>query len=266
MRSWKADGLVNTRGFVFKKPIKLGNCTISLDGDRMRIIIEVQASDEMELEDIEKSVLSEAKKTCLILSMVTGRYFAFDSLIRVIETTPSAKEISMMQTIGMRGRVAIPELETSLLKEAVCISNLMQKMDPYVRKAVDYFERGMVLSKWNEDAFLNFFKAIELFSNMYFKGADSEEIHRIFGKPKRKLTTEEKMLFTFQKLKIPSRWKPTISELVKKRNKQDVAHAKLSTGSVNLADVDNCRILSKLLVVNYLKSVRSLTQKPTVAQ
>jgi hypothetical protein len=255
LRSWKAEGLVNTRGFVFRKPIKLGNCTILLDDNRMCINVEVQASDKLELEHIEKLALLEAKKTCLILSMVTGRYFAFDNFVRVIETTPSAKEIPMKQRFGVRGRVAIPELKASLHKEAVDISKLMKKMDPYTLKAVDYFEKGMVLSKWNEDAFLNFFKAMELFSKKYSKEADPKEIHRIFGKPKKKLTTKEKMLFTCQKLRIPSRWTPTLNELVDKRNKQDVAHAKLSTGDVNLTDVNNCQILSKLVIVNYLKKL-----------
>lgn len=255
MRSWKAEGSVNTRGILYQKSFELGNCTIFQKNDRMRINVKVQEKDEVELEGIEKLASIEAQKTCSILSLVTGRYFAFEDFDHIIETTPSAKKIPMMQRVLVSGKLGIPELKPPLQKEAIHIFKLLRNADQHVLKAIDYFEKGLTLSKWNEDAFLNFFKAIELISKKYSKEADPNEIHQFFDKSKRRLTTKDKMLFMCRKLNISSQWSSKVNVLVDKRNKQDVAHAKLSTGQISTTDVDDCKAVAKLAIVYYLKKL-----------
>lgn len=255
MRSWKAEGLIDTQGFLFKKSFKLRNCTVFQKKDRMCINVELQESDEVQLGDIEKLASKEAKKTCSILSLVTGRRFAFKDFGRIIETTPSAQRKTVSQKFQLLGRVVGPELKPPLQKEAIHILKLMENADQHILKTIDYFEKGLTLSEWNEDAFLNFFKAIELISKKYHKQADPNEIHRIFHKSKKKLTTKDRMLYTCQKLNIPSHWSSKVNVLVDKRNKQDVAHAKLSTGQISATDVYNCEAIAKLVIVNYLKKL-----------
>jgi len=253
MRSWNAKGQIDTRGFLFKKPFSLGNCTVYLEKERMNITVDLQESDEIELEAIEKLALIEAKKACKVLSLATGRFFAFRDFDNVIETTPSAKRIPVSQRFQLLGMVVVPELKPSEQKEAINVFRLLENADPYALKAIDYFEKAVALSNWNEDAFLNFFKAIELISKKHHMEAVAHEIRLIYHKPKKELTTKEKMLFMCRKLNLPSQWSSKIRRLVDLRNKQDVAHARLTDGQISTDDVHNCEAIAKLVIVSYLR-------------
>lgn len=134
------------------------------------------------------------------------------------------------------------------------IHKLLKNADEWILKALDYFEKGLVLAKWPEDAFLNFYKAIELIFKKYFRQLGATEIDEIFHKPKKRVTAKEKMKYTCNKLGIPQKWLEKVDDLVDKRNKQDVAHAKLYKGDIDHNDVFNCRALAKLIIVNDLKT------------
>lgn len=254
MRSWKAEGSISTRGILLKEPFKVGTCTIFQKKDRMYITVDVRAGDQADLEDIDKLASIEVHKACLTVSLATERYFAFENFDHIAETTPSAKKPSHLQRFSVGAKLVTP-VQPSARKEITGIFKLLENADSHVYKAIDYFEKGLTLSRWKEDAFLNFFKAIELISNKYSKEADPEEIRAICRKPKKELTTKDRMLFMCQKLNIPLQWSSKVSELVHKRNEQDVAHAKLSTGKINTNDVYNCEATAKLTIVNYLKKL-----------
>jgi len=258
MRLWKAEGVANTRGILFRAPFRVGDCTIFQKKNSMRIEIKVQKNDKSALEDIEKLLLKDAARVCSSLSLATERYFAFQNFGYIRETTPSTKTLAFMQTLGRVSAKLVVPLKQSSRKNAVTIFELLEKADPYALRAIDYFEKGLTLIRWNEDAFLNFFKAVELISNKYFKQANPDEIRRIFSKSKKKLTTKDKVLFMCQKLNIPSKWSSKVELLVDIRNKQDVAHAKLRSGQIDEADVHDCRGVARLAIINYLKELAGM--------
>ena len=255
MRSWIAEGRIETTD-LFEEPFKLGNCTIKKE-DGMHIYLDIKAKDELELEEIENLVSKEARIVCSALSMATGKLFTFNSFSNIAETTPSKKVRPVSTTLVLKGRVVRPSLKNDQKREALRVFKLLENADEYSLKALDYFEKGLVLAKWPEDAFHNFYKAIELIFNKYFGELEATEIDEMFHKPKQDITTKEKMKYTCNKLGIPREWSEKVDDLVDKRSSQDVAHAKLSKGNIDHNDVFNCMALAKLIIVNHLKTLNA---------
>lgn len=253
MRSWSIDASIKA-AIPFKEPFTVGNCTV--EGENMHM--KIKAEDSLDLKGIERRAEKEARKFCSALLLATGRLFRFRSLNTVSETAPTRNERQVLQSIEIRGKVVTPSLKSKEKMDTAGLLDLLKNADEYALKSLDYLERGLVLEDWPGDAFLNYYKAVELISMKYFGELKGKDIGRVFRKSQKGVTSKDKINYVCHRLKIPKKIAAKVGTLVDKRNRQDVGHAKLSKGNIGEQDEDDCMQLAILLVVNHLKTLAKI--------
>lgn len=137
------------------------------------------------------------------------------------------------------------------------ILRLLNKTDPLSEKAIEYFIIGTKLNKWTREAFLPFFKAIELISDNFLSELKKELEEKIPD-----LETEEIRRLANSRRKIQNSCKilgiegvsATITTIVKARNSFDIAHATLKK-EFKKEYTDTCRELARELIVSYMKTL-----------
>lgn len=135
------------------------------------------------------------------------------------------------------------------------ILELLQKSDLVSDKAIEYFLIGNKLHRWPREAFLPFFKAIELISDKFFSEFEKRIKKKIpdleLKEIKRLASSRRKILNACEILGV-EKVSEKIRRIVTARNKFDVAHATLKA-TLKKEDVDACRELAKDLIINYMK-------------
>jgi hypothetical protein len=254
MRSWSIDAWIEAT-IPFKEPFHVGNCIVENESLHMKL----DAEDHLDLTGIEKLAKEEARKVCSALTLATRRLFRFDSIASILETTPARKERQVMQTLKVKGLTIVSDLKSEQKKETLNMFDLLKNADEYTVKSLDYLEKGLVLVDWPEDAFLNYYKTVELMSMKYFGELNDQEVSKIFQKTKKGVTSKDIIRYACCKLSIPKEMIEQVDMLVGKRNSQDIGHAKLSRGNVSKQDKDHCMQLALLLIVNHLRTLANIS-------
>lgn len=270
MRSWifKCEG----RGFYFlKEPIEIGDCKFEV-AESEKGAKRYVGSTRIEAESIEQAIKiakERFKRVIKALSIAVGERFEFEPL-SCDEVTPQMPEDEKMHVSWGRPKlfkITIRQrFEPNMLDEAREIFPLLQKSDEYSKRALNYFTRGLTMRTIgyrSPEAYLNFFKAIELISDNFIpelkeklKGRiedleDSEfkEIFGIYATRKRRIEN------VLEILDLNKLLKKDVGKLVKLRNEFDVAHASIEEIKLDVKDVDSCMTMAKQIIVSYLKSL-----------
>jgi len=250
MRSWHVKGPIKTF-YVPEEPFKIGDCIIERENGKVVISVDVEAKDEDEAKTI---ALEKIKKACLSWSLTTNEFLHFDDFLsEIVETTPSGPRFIMTSIAG--AFTILSHLKPYNKDEIEIIHKLLEKSDDYAIKSAEYYQKGLALRAWRQDAFLNFYKACELIFNKYYSAADAQELADKFQKPKAEITTKEKMEYMCEKLGVERELWDKIEEIVSIRSTQDVAHAKLSEGEINKEDLTACMKIAKQVILNYLRNL-----------
>jgi hypothetical protein len=143
------------------------------------------------------------------------------------------------------------ELLDKLPHEEVCTKR--------VNKAISFLRKGCFLQReWMSEAFLNYYKAMELVSHDFRKAFDKEVSNQLSGTLLKNLSelelkdlrTQKRLIqFTAQQLGITYPY--DIPRIVELRN-QFSAHANLEEITVSQKEFDDCKILSANIIIGYL--------------
>ena len=182
------------------------------------------------------------------LTLSTGGGYDYE-LTKGTEITPR-DQIEKGHHIGFIS-TALPFSKILDLKKTEQVSHqtkeilrLLQKTDTFSKKAMDYFIIGTNLSRWPNEAFLNFFKVIELISDKFFS-----EFKR--G------TRKEKILNACSILGMEG-VNEKVMKIVDIRNSFDVAHPTLNI-SFKKDYVEPCRGLAREIIIRYLRIQKQYT-------
>ena len=256
-RTWIFEA--DVRGhYIPEKPLVIDDFELkTIDeekGTRYIALLTVQAS----FLDADKLAIEKFERIFKALTLSTGRNFDFE-LVDAKEITSKGQKKRFYKRF-FQTRFPFVEVLKSEKIEQVCdrtqeILGLLHKTDPHSEKAIEYFIIGNKLHKWPREAFLPFFKAIELISNKFFSEFEKRIKKKIpdleLEEIKRLATSRRKILNACEILGV-EKVSEKIWRIVTARNKFDVAHATLKT-TLKKEDVDACRELAKDLIINYMK-------------
>jgi len=223
-------------------------------GTRYIALLTVQAN----YYDAEKLAREKFERIFNALTLSTGRGFDFE-LVDAKEITPKGqKEKFYERYISMK--FPFVEVLKSEKIEQVCdqtqeILGWLHKTDPLSEKAIEYFIIGTKLHLWPREAFLPFFKAIELISNNYsreWKARIKEKMPDLEPKEINMLANNRRKILNACEILGIEKVNEKIDTIVRARNRYDIAHATLKR-KFKKEHTDACRELARELIVNYLK-------------
>jgi len=132
-----------------------------------------------------------------------------------------------------------------------------------VDRSINYFLRGCYLeTKWRSEAFLNFFKVIELvcedfkesFERTVCNQLKNTLLEDLTRKEVEDLKTQKRLVrFACKQLGITSDF--DISEIIRLRPKFS-AHATLEEVTVSTEEFNNCKALAGKIIINYLNHIQ----------
>jgi len=226
---------IQTEYFRFTEPAKVGNCSIYTKNSKIWIFTKVNSSNEAKARDI---AIQRIEKVCLSWAIRFDESLLFDeSGVRrkTIDSYPP-NFVFVMSKIGENDK-----------KFLVKYVNSLENADPYVKKAIVYFERGLATKGSPNDSYFNFFKVLELISNKIL----NEECTKKKIDSNKKLATKEKIAHMCRVLDIDTD-SPTVDNLVNVRNRDfDVSHAQVNTVRIKKEDLNNCMKLAKTVIMKY---------------
>lgn len=166
------------------------------------------------------------------------------------------------------GRTVYLEIPKNKIEEIEKMVELLDRLPIKQRstkiadKAINYFLRGCYLqTNWRSEAFLNFYKSIELISNEFRKSFDKQIINQLKNTLLNDLIREEikiirkpRRLIHFVCDQIGVSPSCDISRILEIRN-QFSAHARLKEIEISEEDANNCKILAANTIINYSKYI-----------
>ena len=164
--------------------------------------------------------------------------------------------------IKRRRYVPLPENLTNRIEEALeNVERLPKKAYTTIkiRKAIDYCFKGCFFQvDWKSEAFLNFYKVIELISQDFKKQFDKEIVDQLKNTVIKNVTEEEisslrssKRLIEFACEKLSINYKYDISKIVNLRPRFS-AHASIKEVIVSEDEFNDCKILALNTIINYI--------------
>ena len=210
--------------------------------------------------DAEKLAREKFEKIFKALTLSTGRRFDFE-LIDAKEIPPKGQKGRLYERFISMKFPFVEELKSESIGQ-VCnrtqeILQLLSKTDSLSEKAIEYFIIGTKLNKWPREAFLPFFKAIELISNNFYselKKRIKEKIPDLEHKEITMLATSRRKILNACKILGIEKVNKKIETIVTARNRFDIAHATLKK-EFKKEYADTCRELARELIVNYMKTM-----------
>lgn len=160
----------------------------------------------------------------------------------------------------------LPQDIVDQIKKSIEILDHLPNQEKYtkrVNKVIKFFRKGCYLRRdWSSEAFLNFYKSMELVSHDFRKDFDEETKNQmketIFNdlteKELKDLRTPKRLIqFTSRKLGIVHPYDAyDIPRIVELRNKFG-AHANLKDVTVSKKEFNDCSVLGANIIINYLK-------------
>lgn len=191
------------------------------------------------------------------LTLSTGKFFDFE-LVDAEEITPKGQKKKIYERFYPINHPYVEILKSEEI-EQICeltkeILQFLDKTDKLSTKAIEYFIIGTKLHKWSREAFLPFFKAIELISNNFsseFEKRIREKIPDLTLKEINRLATLRRKILNACEILGIENINEKVEMIVKARNRSDIAHATLKK-EFEKEYTDACRELAVELIVNYL--------------
>jgi hypothetical protein len=237
-------------------------------GTRYIGLLTVRAIDS---ESAEKLAREKFERIFKALTLFTGRDFEFEIKSGSEMTYDKRGEREHMGFITITFPF-VEVLKSEMIYQTYLgtqeILKLIQKSDSRSEKAIEYFMIGTKLSRWPREAFLPFFKAIELISEKFipeFENRIKEKIPDLEPEEIKRLATSSRKILNACEILGIEKANEKIKRIVTTRNRHDIAHATLKK-TFKKEDVDACRELARKLIVNYLISLRKNTEKTDINQ
>lgn len=148
-----------------------------------------------------------------------------------------------------------PEDVDQLRDKTEEVLRLMGKTDSFSQKAIEYFMIGASLSRWPQEAFLPFFKAIELISGRFrrkFETAIKTQIPDLEPDEISRLATSKRKILNACKILGLENVNEKVNTIVRTRNRFDIAHATLER-EFKKEYADECRELAGEIILNYMR-------------
>ena len=260
-RTWIFEA--DVRGYYIpKKPLVIDNFelkTIEDDkkGTKYLALLTVEAKDLRSAEKLAEETFARIFKALILF---TGRGFEYE-IKEGTETTfgkQGKREHITFRTITFP---FVKELKSEMTDKTRIgtqeLLELLQKSDLVSDKAIEYFLLGTNLRKWPKEAFLPFFKVLELISNKFlpeFTKKIREKIPDLSDEEiKRLASNKRKIINACEILNIPKDDKK-IKKIVNVRNRHDIAHATLDA-TFDKETIESCRQLARDFIVGYMKSL-----------
>jgi len=259
MRSWIFEAEI--ADLFPKKPIKIADCEIKIveteekdtPGFKCVASSRIKAKTRKEAMDL---ALEKFDGIFTALSIATGERFEY-RVMEGYEVTPDGKTKEKEDMIYriLELKMKMIDFQSKLIETTNRLIELIGKTDRISQRSIDYFLIGTKLRKWPSEAFLNFFKVIELISDTFRSQLEDELLAKIGD-----LTSDEiKMLFTRKRVIIAACNVlgvdydfAQIKKLVDVRNSFDVAHPSLEP-RFNRKFLNPCREMARRFLIQYLE-------------
>jgi len=248
--------------YIPEKPLTIDNFELKVvtdeeENSRYIALLTIQAQD---LGSAERLAQEAFDRIFTALILCTGRGFQYK--------IKEGNEI----TFGRQGKREhkgymtmtfpfVEELKSEMI-DKTCVGTkeilgLLQKCDSVSNKAIEYFMIGTKLSRWPREAFLLFFKVVELISDNFlpeYKKRIREKVPDLTEKEIRRLATNRRKILNACEILDIKVDNERIGKIVNVRNRFDIAHATLET-AFDEEYLDSCRELARELIVNYMRSL-----------
>lgn len=252
--------------YILEKPLVIDNFELKTiedeeKGTRYVAQLTVQGKD---FDIAEKYASQELERIFKAITLAARRGFEFQ-LKSATEITPD--KLEEREHMGFM-TITFPFVEVLKLEQVEQLHNetqeilrLMHKTDPYSEKAIEYFMIGTKLSRWPREAFLSFFKAIELISNKFLpelKKRIKEKIPDLEPDEISRLATSRRKILNVCEILGIEKADEKIDTIVRARDIFDIAHATLKK-TFRKEYGNDCRELAGKIIVNYMKRLQNTT-------
>jgi hypothetical protein len=242
-------------------PQKISDCEFDFDIARKQYFISTVVSAESGKEAEHKGL----KRINHVLGIFEVHVIIPYEIAGIIIHQISGEEpfISLMPLELRRTRfLPLPQEEIDKIGKSIELLDNLPNQETYtkrVNKAISYFRKGCYLEgDWSSEAFLNYYKAMELVSHDFRKAFDSEVSNQLRETLLKDLTelelkdlrTQKRLIqFTTKQLGITSLH--NIPRIVELRNKFG-AHANLKDVTISQDELNDCKILAANIIIRYL--------------
>jgi|WetSurMetagenome_2_1015567.scaffolds.fasta_scaffold51131_3 hypothetical protein len=250
-------------------PQRILDCEINLDTVSKRYFIATNVLADND-KDAQKKGMIRIDLILGIFEVRLGIHFDVEAVdvIQLFEPFLHARQIVLKS-------LRLVPLPTEVINDVKRLALLLDKLpnsEVYTKRAnksITFLRKGFFLegNSWKAEAFLNYFKAMELISHDFKREFDEKAINQINKTCLSDLTAEEiselrtlKRLIQFTVLKLGITEDFDIPRIVLLRN-QFGAHANLKDIEISTAEFNNCKILSMRAVFQYLDYLQN-TKKP----
>ena len=263
------------RSWIFKADVRghyLPEDSLVIDGFELKSVVDEEkgtiwiATLKIEAKDLDDAIRQAKLRYEEIfdaLTLSTGGAFEYE-LAGANEITSGSQVEKLHGAAFLHTRLPFAETRGSDQIERVCeetqeILGLLPEADQYAKKAVEYFIIGTKLPRWIREAFLNFFKTIELVSDRFLSDLEAELKRKIPDLERneiKKLATRKRMILNACRILGIENVDENVKRLVKVRNSFDVAHATVGVAFRD-EDLRPCRELARELILRYMRKYSS---------
>jgi hypothetical protein len=271
MGMWKV--IFDIKGHLsFTEPFSSSGVDFSIiEGKKIATVI-VEADEE---DEAQKNAQEHVNYVLSGFSFVTG--YKAEAIIRSIaetNTTPGLKRGADFLPSTMFVPYKITENDKKSSEE---ILSYLSRNDKTALIAYNSYLRGVSIEEWNSEAFLHFFKSIEVIANKYIKAAianneiiTKEEEEVLLIKLKNALSEGEKdtakklinQIYKLGLINLKKQIEVAIDDLklseIKERVftlvdlRHEIAHASSKNNIITDEQLQECKELSKKIIIKYL--------------
>lgn len=258
-----------SKPIVSKEPVHLGKCKIETTAEGYFISTTVSAQS---WKQADKIAFNRFENCLRAVSIATNIKYQFELDPREIQRMNGKPAKIDYQPPDIF--IVVPNFsESPQYHNAKIIHELLRRSgtdDKNITKILDYYLGGLTLEwnaptqdTWMPEAFLNYFKVVELAAEFYQADLKNELRKLLQTEPAFEvssfsdreinslLTMKRKIEFMCRQLEIEADDTSRTLELVDLRNRFDVAHATLGR-NISKKDLVKCRDAARLILIKYL--------------
>jgi len=177
--------------------------------------------------------------------------------MRGYEVTPDGKAKEKEDVIYsvFELKMKMIDFQSKLIEVAERLVELIGKTDGISQRSIDYFLIGTKLRRWPSEAFLNFFKVIELISDTFRSQLEKElrsKIGDLTSDEIQRLSTRKRLIIVACRVLGVDYDLRQIQKLVDVRNRFDVAHPSVGP-RFNRKFLDSSRKIAREVLILYLE-------------
>ena len=244
-----------------KTPQKILECELDFDNDRKQYFFSTIVSAESGDEALSKGM----ERINLVIGVFEVYLITHLEIVLKLSEQISGEQPFINSTSFTLRRMRFLPLPQEMVDKIRRSTELLDKLPEHetykkrVNKAISFLRKGCFLERdWSSEAFLNYYKALELVSHDFRRAFDKEVGSQLSGTLLKDLTelelkdlrTQKRLIqFTAQQLGIIHPY--DIPKIVELRNKFG-AHANLEDVTVSENEFNDCKILAANIITAYL--------------